>query len=127
MKTKTMTDGEINVAVYEGIGATWWISEGGFHYLGFKPANPMFRPCDRPQVFDSVALRDVPRYASDLNAMHEAEKIFTEAQRCAYCGHLRPIGGHTWTAAHTTARQRAEAFLRTIGKWVEPAEVEDAL
>jgi hypothetical protein len=24
-----------------------------------------------------------------------------------------------WTAIHTTAAQRAEAFLRTLGLWVE--------
>ena len=61
-------------------------------------------------------------YCSDLNAMHEAEKTLTEEQCVFVRLHLRerlenyPASRYTW---HATARQRAEAFLRTLGKWEE--------
>ena len=52
-----------------------------------------------------------PRYSIDLNAMHEAEKALTDH----WDGfHFR---NHLCNNIHATARQRAEAFLRTIGKW----------
>lgn len=55
-------------------------------------------------------------YCSCLNAMHEAEKTLTVDQWHDYVEHV----GGTWEQAmHSTARQRAEAFLRTLGKWEE--------
>jgi hypothetical protein len=64
-----------------------------------------------------------PNYLTDLNAMHEAEKVLTEKQRIAYsdCTYdialkaQKEIGKWRWISL--TAAQRAEAFLRTIGKW----------
>jgi len=58
-------------------------------------------------------------YCTDLNAMHEAEKVLTDDQCSifypvklgAVC-RIKPI-------IFSTARQRAEAFLRTLGKWEE--------
>ena len=62
-------------------------------------------------------LRDCPDYPTDLNAMHEAEKVLTLPERRKYrktlLGHCEPAS----IAIHATAAQRAEAFLRTIGKW----------
>lgn len=57
----------------------------------------------------------LPDYPSDLNAMHEAEKVLTLDQYYKYSGRLLgKIGGLSATAA-----QRAEAFLRTLGLWKE--------
>ena len=62
-------------------------------------------------------LRDCPDYPTDLNAMHEAEKVLTLPERRKYrktlLGHCEPAS----IAIHATAAQRAEAFLLTIGKW----------
>ena len=62
-------------------------------------------------------LRDCPDYLNDLNAMHEAEKVLTLPERRKYrktlLGHCEPAS----IAIHATAAQRAEAFLRTLGKW----------
>ena len=55
-----------------------------------------------------------PDYLNDLNAMHEAEKVLTDKQAILYDSILDLISGWTF---HRTAAQRAEAFLRTIGKW----------
>lgn len=54
---------------------------------------------------------------ADLNAMHEAEQVLTTFDEwdiyCVYLGDTQP------SCAKATARQRAEAFLRTLGKWEE--------
>jgi len=62
-----------------------------------------------------------PDYLNDLNAMHEAEKMLIEKDRSRYtdniCG-ITPCAYDGWfSCAHATAAKRAEAFLRTIGKW----------
>jgi hypothetical protein len=62
-----------------------------------------------------------PDYLSNLNAMHEAEKVLITQLKvrayatllCSICEHATPMVP-VW---HATASQRAEAFLRTIGKW----------
>ena len=71
----------------------------------------------------------VPDYGSDLNAMHEAEKVLTNVQSAKYANLLHTmilgtkIAGlhHNETCyfrtLHATAAQRREAFVRTIGKW----------
>lgn len=75
----------------------------------------------------------LPDYLNDLNAMHEAEKVLNANQRVAYaCRLTEPVRDEIYNviphdldyhvcfpALHTTASQRAEAFLRTIGKWEE--------
>ena len=66
-----------------------------------------------------------PNYCADLNAMHEAERIIADKGVNAwwiYCGNivrLMPSIFGNETAVMATARQRAEAFLRTLGKWEE--------
>ena len=66
-----------------------------------------------------------PDYVNDLNAMHEAEKILAEANREEYLDILygvcnpHSILNDAWNLNCATASQRAEAFLRTIGKWKE--------
>ena len=68
---------------------------------------------------------EAPDYLRDLNAMHEAEKTLTEAQRDEYTTRLKGIVSgfsqselqYAWMLTFATAAQRAEAFLRTIGKW----------
>lgn len=66
-----------------------------------------------------------PDYCNDLNAIHEAEKTIADRGVNAwwiYCGNIvrsMPAIFGTETAVMATARQRAEAFLRTLGKWEE--------
>lgn len=70
----------------------------------------------------------VPDYCNDLNAMHEAEKVFTyeeaeqfEGELCYICGsenlHKEYPLPFEFSVAHASATKRAEAFLKTIGKW----------
>ena len=65
-----------------------------------------------------------PNYSTDLNAMHEAEERLGGNKR-SFAMWLAQILDTTPTVdlddqflnIHATARQRAEAFLRTLGKW----------
>jgi len=62
----------------------------------------------------------IPDYLNDLNAMHEAEKVFLKMETLCfwetYSNRLTTSLG-CLDIFHATATQRAEAFLRTIGKW----------
>lgn len=77
---------------------------------------------------------ELPNYLNDLNAMHEAEKFLTSEQEESYVHHLGSLimsdvyedsdiryqnsNLSSFDSAYrATATQRAEAFLKTIGKW----------
>jgi hypothetical protein len=63
---------------------------------------------------------DVPDYLNDLNAMHDAEKMLKGGMRSKYDAELTLISSRDYNFIwESTASQRAEAFLRTIGKWEE--------
>ena len=78
-----------------------------------------------------LEIRDLPPdYLTDLNAMHHAEKVLTEEQINEYGAHLKGRDGETVSlyspehreiakVAMASAAQRAESFLKTIGKWKE--------
>jgi hypothetical protein len=64
--------------------------------------------------------RDCPDYLNDLNTMHEAEKSLDDVtQRGDYWDYLSSLTHEGFEMCHATAAQRAEAFLRTLGKWEE--------
>jgi len=66
---------------------------------------------------------DLPDYINDLNAMHEAEKILNtpiHMQKNAWNNYKGILEDVTkGSSFHATASQRAEAFLKTIGKWID--------
>ncbi len=78
---------------------------------------------------DGTPMGFLPDYINSLDAMHEAEKVLTDGQRQSFAASLCPhpmsrIGSFAldrFYAIHATAAQRAEAFLRAIGKWEESA------
>jgi hypothetical protein len=61
----------------------------------------------------------IPDYLNDLNAMHEVEKVLTDEQQRTYAAELGRSYDGSFLHVSAPAAQRAEAFLRTIGKWVE--------
>ena len=71
----------------------------------------------------------LPDYVNDLNAIHEAEKRIPEDQTMIYGLHINEImlkdfesgnkKEHAICDWYATASQRAEALLRTIGKWID--------
>ena len=68
--------------------------------------------------------KHLPDYCNDLNAMHDAEKVLIGDEPenselwCDFQTNL-VIACQAYLSYHATAAQRAEAFLRTIGKWEE--------
>jgi hypothetical protein len=107
-----MTPQEQRIAIAEACG---WK-----HYHEDLWVDPDFS--GDPDGFSELQCGDLPDYHSDLNAMHEAEAILTEKQRLFYHVNLMKLQkadfvAGFWFLIHATAAQRAEAFLRTIGKW----------
>lgn len=94
-----MTDEQINAAIADATGWTAIWGEG----------------CD-------------PDYCGDLNEMHEAEKTLSHRDEGMYFLTLKQIVGDliwyrdTCRNYRATARERAEAFLRTLGKWKEATD-----
>jgi len=76
---------------------------------------------------ESNGIRSLPDYLNDLNAMHEAEKVLSkddwDDKFYHWIGFVVSGGreAQLWEyrklVVHASAAQRAEAFLRTIGKW----------
>lgn len=66
-----------------------------------------------------------PDWLNDLNATHEAEKVLTDSQRRAYVDALGCVvnglcgcdSDDEFYFVCATAAQRAEAFIKAIGKW----------
>lgn len=97
-----MTDREINEAVSEACGIP--ICRHPLRFGGPPCCNGVTRPLD---------------YCNDLNAIHAAESSLSVSASVLMEGNLDERG--CWPIWHATARQRAEAFLRTVGKWKEEA------
>lgn len=136
-----MTPEQINQAIAEACGWRWVpleFSAGTEYFL--KPPEEVAK---YTQEFQNDSIKDTlpegarvggifglrsgrfPDYCSDLNAMHEAEKVLTDAQARRYRFFLSANSGKrdpkylTVEAAmcHAEASERAEAFLRTLGLW----------
>jgi len=70
----------------------------------------------------------IPNYCNDLNLMHEVERLLDDDQWLEYMLNLQDVlqrdpNRGKWIVCqdnmHSTAAQRARAFVRTIGKWKE--------
>jgi hypothetical protein len=68
--------------------------------------------CNDPICEDNF----IPNYCADLNAMHKAEETLPDGELWTMKYNLPSQGGLEF---RSTARQRAEAFLRTLGLWKE--------
>jgi len=106
-----MTKEQINIAIAESLG--WHHREGGMWYCP-----------DGSTVPETL----IPNYCNDLNAMHEAWCSLTLWQHQAFRHELQaaiayaqedeePHKGPCHSVCNATALQRAEAYLKTIGKW----------
>jgi hypothetical protein len=81
------------------------------------------QPPNAPQF-----IGELPDYLGDLNACHEMEKVLTYEQAelfedalCDIAKSANDVLKNSLQSKsfifHATARQRAEAFLRTLGLW----------
>ena len=112
-----MTNHKINVAIAEVCGWTEFHTDD-FTEMGVPCFVQMALPPGFIHIENSMPL---PNYCADLNAMHEAEKaLLTQCGNdpqddlwidyLANLLHAAPLG----LREHATARQRAEAFLKTL-------------
>lgn len=150
-----MKDEEINRAIAEHCGWVWYRIPNSrlndriyrclflpaiHEYEGQSPvwlvrADGSERICNAEFMYREAHL---PNYCNDLNAMHEAESALEGYRWACYLKQLwrlvnpqweispvHPLNYLTKNMVFATARQRAEAFLRAIGKWQEsPVEKE---
>lgn len=102
-----MTDEQINVAIAEACG---WVDRGSF--IKRRIGNTENYEWRWQHKFN---------YCTDLNAMHEAEEVllWNKGPGVWECYRNKLRGKYGEDDIHTTARQRAEAFLKTLGKWEE--------
>ena len=105
-----MTDEQINAAIHAALG------------------NPKGCPrCDS----DECAYNKGLNYCTDLNAMHEAEKTIFPYYATVYANKLARATKADYSDDTeyfcATARQRAEAFLRTLGKYKATTEESSAV
>ena len=122
-----MNNEEINRAIAEHLGWKW------FDHPDTRERTKTFTLSDKwvlNPAGELVFPHSVPNYCGDLNAMREAEQAtwtrdegleaFAENLAVAVFGECPDALLRYSDAArlvHATSRQRAEAFLRTVGKW----------
>ena len=135
-----MTPEAQRIAIAEACGWKRWKSKSGKIYLRrvSESQGDYYRDCGDGVTTDEItqSLTGVPDYLNDLNAMHEAEKGLTNAQRRFYSEMLIAVHPLNYDPAQPgnddrymrlfmiasmTAAQRAKAFLKTIGKWITPS------
>lgn len=136
-----MTNEQINIAIAESLGieptlVEWWAwkddGDGGRicmsspikdHVEKWLADNPVYA-----KGFIAKPFYRYPNYTADLNACHEFEKTLDDDLDLDYSENLESVTGSRWGANNSydmskyrsaTACQRCEAYLRTIGKWLE--------
>jgi len=82
-----------------------WKTESGVTVTGWKTLKPDGTVSNGAAASEVSARWNWPSYLSDLNAMHEAEKVLGSQQAMNYFESIRK---------NATATQRAEAFLRAV-------------
>lgn len=119
-----MNNEEINITIAELCGWAVRVSPDDENYWWAEHKSGLVI---RGGLSESHAKRVCyPDYTDDLNDMHEAEKFLTTSplEKSKYVMHLREVCGDK-EAEMATARQRAEAFLRTIGVWPQYKSIID--
>jgi len=108
-----MKNKQINIAIAKACGLTI-VSDGIMHHL---------TPCGKKTEHnpEGCLLKECPDYCNDLNVMHETEKVIKKDSNLwkTYESFLARIVSGDCGMFHITANQRAEAFLKTLGKWEE--------
>ena len=103
-----MTDQQINVAIAEACG---WRKEDGVYMWTVNKLD-----CTCPELWD---------WCNDLNAMHHAEKLIYNHNNM-WTAYYYAIGAGPFSL-HATARKKAEAFLKALGKWEATTEESSAV
>jgi hypothetical protein len=117
---QTMTPQKQRIAIAEACG--WKISN--LSVGRYCWSHPRLCAIGGPSVLAQGDPVGLPDYLNDLNAMHEAEgmllaKCGNDPQDDLWVDYLANLlmAAPLCLREHATAAQRAEAFLKTIGKW----------
>jgi hypothetical protein len=108
-----MTDEQKQIEIVQACG--WKLLPSGF----------WLSPYSTEEHPNGLLFDGPPDVLNDLNAMQEVVKTLNPGQRSDYFRMLEEVVDQAagrvvaFAVGDATARQRAEAFLRTIGKWVE--------
>lgn len=104
-KERPMTNEQMNIAIAEHLGWTACDQLDENLVYGIPSGERNYK-----------ALLD---YCNNLNTMHEVEKMFDgDAFNTEYYRTLIQVCISPMDAVFSTARQRAEAFLKVMNKWV---------
>lgn len=107
-----MTDKEINFAILEHFG---WYQLDNESTICWTNSNITY----------CLHEDELPDYVNDLNLMNLAELSLSSSQYDKFCDELYLIAvrdnatTERWTWLSSNADQRAEAFVKAIGKWKE--------
>lgn len=98
----------------------------GVHPHWLTATDYLGRPIESPPIWE------IPEYTKSLDAMHEVVMTLSEDQEDAFTHELlKMVAYHQpyrdgeqcfadyFKVANATARQRAEAYLKTVEKWEE--------
>lgn len=105
-----MTDEQMRIAIADACG---WKKPDDPEVMKFKVG---WTSAEKWWMCPGGVLRlkhDIPDYLNDLNACAEFEAMLTSAERFTYIVELNKLCGDEPSAVWATARQRAEAFLKT--------------
>lgn len=127
---KNMTDQQIRIAIAEACGYRWMPHRHCVHPDRLKWWIPPNDPEQTREIGSGGGAPDatIPDYPNDLNAMNGAEETCLEkgaayasnlATLVASVGWLPETGESVFRLIRATAHQRAEALLKTLGKWNE--------
>ena len=129
-----MTDEQINIAIAESMGYMdiYRCGQSGKRTeQGMLNGKLLAGTLDQPSANYGREYVFIKRYTADLNACHEFEKTLDDKQLARYAqqiiGSARREMNIPDHESHypvpfiisATARQRCEAYLKTIGKWIE--------
>jgi hypothetical protein len=127
-----MTNEEINKIIAEFRGWVMYHPTPERISKGYPSYSYWVSPRDSKQSFENWGKLEMdypPDYCNNLNEMHDAEKYILDFSRfgdelakvvLGYTGTPEDITLNYWAlqrVTHANGRQRAEAFVKTIGKW----------
>jgi hypothetical protein len=122
---QTMTPQKQRIAIAEACG--WKISN--LSVGRYCWSHPRLCAIGGPSVLAQGDPVGLPDYLNDLNAMHQVEKVIVPSSEYTLSSYMFELSKIVLPAGmtrrgliseyifHATAAQRAEAFLKTIGKW----------
>jgi hypothetical protein len=113
-----MSEEQINIAIAEACG---WVFKTNSPFVISPEGKELWDDDDPLTVEIALYWKRIPDYCNDLNAMHEAEKKLNGIKAAEYARIVTSIAWQSEQPSYApitaTARQRAEAFLKAIGKW----------